>query len=45
MIIFSSICKHYQCRRRDEIVSEQAIIEDQYERELLLNSSSTLEHS
>ena len=45
IIIFSSICKHYQYRRRDEIVNEQAIIEEQYERELLLNSSSSLEHS
>ena len=45
IIIFSSICKHYQYRRRDEIVNEQAIIEEQYERELLLNSSSALEHS
>ena len=45
IIIFSSMCKHYQYRRRDEIVNEQAIIEEQYERELLLNSSSSLEHS
>ena len=45
IIIFSSICKHYQYRRRDEIVNEQAIIEEQYERELLLNSSNALEHS
>ena len=45
IIIFSSICKRYQYRRRDEIVNEQAIIEEQYERELLLNSSSSLEHS
>ena len=43
IIIFSSMCKRY--RRRDEIVNEQAIIEEQYERELLLNSSSALEHS
>ena len=45
IMIFSSICKHYKYRRRDEIVNEQAIIEEQYERELLLNSSSSLEHS
>ena len=45
IIIFSSMCKQYQYRRRDEIVNEQAIIEEQYERELLLNSSSSLEHS
>ena len=45
IMIFSSICKRYQYRKRDEIVNEQAIIEEQYERELLLNSSNTLEHS
>ena len=45
IISFSLVHKHYQYRERDEIVNEQSMIEDQYERELLLNSSSVLEHS
>ena len=40
MIAFSFVCKKYRYRERNEIVCEQAIIEEQYERELLLNSSS-----
>ena len=39
VLIYWFICKHYQYRKRNEIVNEQAIIEDQYERELLLNES------
>ena len=39
IICFSLVCKYYQYRKRDEIVNEQAMIEEQYERELLLNSS------
>ena len=38
IISFSLVCKFYRYRERDEIVNEQAIIEEQYERELLLNS-------
>ena len=38
IIFFSLVCKFYRYRERDEIVNEQAIIEEQYERELLLNS-------
>ena len=45
IISFSVVHKHYHYRERDEIVNEQAMIEEQYERELLLNSSSVLEHS
>ena len=45
IISFSLVHKHYQYRERDEIVNEQAMIEEQYERELLLNSSSVSEHS
>ena len=37
--LFSLVCKHYRYRERNEIVNEQAIIEEQYERELLLNKS------
>ena len=37
ILLFSVVCKHYQYRERDEIVNEQAMIEEQYERELLLN--------
>ena len=38
MVFFSLVCKFYRYRERDEIVNEQAIIEEQYERELLLNT-------
>ena len=38
IVLFSLVCKFYRYRERDEIVNEQAIIEEQYERELLLNS-------
>ena len=38
-IFFSIIYKSYRYRERNEIVNEQAIIEEQYERELLNNSS------
>ena len=34
---FCLVYKFYCYRERDEIVNEQAIIEEQYERELLLN--------
>ena len=37
---FSIVCKKYKYRERNEIVNEQAMIEEQYERELLMNSSS-----
>ena len=37
--VFWFVSKHYHYRQRDEIVNEQAIIEDQYERELLHNDS------
>ena len=40
IICYSFISKQYRYRERDENVNEQAIIEEQYERELLLNSSS-----
>ena len=40
IICFSFISKQYRYRERDENVNEQAIIEEQYERELLLNYSS-----
>ena len=34
---FFLVYKFYRYRERDEIINEQAIIEEQYERELLLN--------
>ena len=40
IICFSYISKQYQYRESDENVNEQAIIEEQCERELLKNSSS-----
>ena len=40
--LFSLVCKHYRYRERNEVVNEQAIIEEQYERELLLNESQQL---
>ena len=45
IVLFSMIYKHYKYRERDEIVNEQTMIEEQYERELLLNSSNAFEHS
>ena len=39
IILFSMSSKHYHFRKRSEIVNEQAIIEEIYERELLLNNS------
>ena len=35
---FSVVCKNYRYRERNEIVNEQSMIEEQYERELLLNN-------
>ena len=40
IMLFFLVSKNYYYRERDEIVNEQAIIEEHYERELLLNSSS-----
>ena len=40
IMLFFLVSKNYHYRERDEIVNEQAIIEEHYERELLLNSSS-----
>ena len=37
IVSFSLVCTFYRYRERDEIVNEQAIIEEQYERELLQN--------
>ena len=37
IICFSLVCKYYHYRERNEVVNEQAIIEEQYERELLMN--------
>ena len=45
IVSFSFVLRHYQYRKRDEIVNEQAMIEELYERELLLNSCSLFEQS
>ena len=37
IVSFSLVCKFYHYCERNEIVNEQAIIEKQYERELLHN--------
>ena len=39
IVVFSLVYMNYRYRERNEVVSEQAIIEEQYERELLLNDS------
>ena len=39
IILFSLSIKHYHFRERNEIANEQAMIEEIYERELLLNNS------
>ena len=41
IITFTLVRKWYRYRERDEIVNEQAIIEDLYERELLLNADKS----
>ncbi len=38
--LFSFIAKNYRYREKNEVVNSQAMIEEQYERELLLNESS-----
>ncbi len=40
LMLFSWVAKRYRYRERNEVVNEQAIIEEQYERELLMNESS-----
>ena len=45
IICFSLIYKRYRYREREEIVNEYGIIEQLYERELLMNSPSVLEHT
>ena len=40
--MFSVICCKYRYRERNEIVNEQTIIEEQYERELLMNQSESI---
>ena len=45
IVLFSMIYNHYKYRERDEIVNEQTMIEEQYERELLLNSPNAFECS
>ena len=39
IIAFSIVYKHYRYRQRNEVVNEQAIIEELFERELLLNNT------
>ena len=39
IVCFMIVSRHYRYREKNETVNRQAIIEEQYERELLLNSS------
>ena len=34
-MLYLIVCKFYQYRERDEVINEQQMIEEQYERELL----------
>ena len=43
IVLFSVAAKNYRYRERNEIVNEQAIIEEQYERELLINESDDID--
>ena len=45
IISFSSVYRYYRYRERNEIVNEQNIIEEQYERELLMNQSEDTDSS
>ena len=45
IISFSLVYRYYRYRERNEIVNEQNIIEEQYERELLLNQSEDTDSS
>ena len=45
IIPFSLVYRYYRYRERNEIVSEQTIIEEQYERELLMNESEDTDSS
>ena len=41
IVLYSVVCKYYQYRERDEIVNEQAIIEDLFERELMYETEDS----
>ena len=45
IISFSSVYRYYRYRERNEIVNVQTIIEEQYERELLMNESEDTDSS
>ena len=45
IVIFPVVCRNYRYRERNEIVNEQNIIEEQYERELLMNESEDADSS
>ena len=45
IVLFSSVRKFYHYRERDEIVNEQSMIEEQYEKELLLREQEMLDNS
>ena len=45
IISFSLVYRYYRYRERNEIVNEQNIIEEQYERELLMNQSEDTDSS
>ena len=41
IVLYSVVCKYYHYRERDEVVNEQAIIEDLYERELMYETEDS----
>ena len=43
LLLYSLVCKYYRYRERDEVINEQAIIEEQYERELLYETDNDSE--
>ena len=40
LVFYSIVCKFYTYRERDEVINEQLMIEEQYERELLLQEKN-----
>ena len=41
IVLYSVVCKYYHYRERDEVVNEQAIIEDLFERELMYETEDS----
>ena len=45
LVLYSIACKFYTYRERDEVINEQLMIEEQYERELLLQERNDVSAS